>query len=262
MMIKACLSPLILSIALGISLPSTAEVLRVGFRAYPPLMMKDSKSGIYYDILQKIEERSDLKFKIEFAPPSRSNALFEQGSIDIEPGVNPAWRKHSKLPGIYSIPFAKSEDIILFRPSNLIESVSIDNLKDKQIGGIRGFIYPKFSESFTNGTIKRTDLNDGPSLFKFFIADRIDYIIINKVVAAYWILNHPEYQFIALSDYLSSKNKAINPNGKLLLGSNISSVDLMLRVHPRKKYILEQLNNAIAELLAEGEINKIFARYR
>jgi polar amino acid transport system substrate-binding protein len=225
-------------------------------------MMQDSKAGIYYDILQKISERSDFKFEIEFASSSRSNALFEQGSIDIEPGVNPIWRQHSKLVGDYSIPFTKSEDIVLFKSRDLLNPPSLENLAGKRIGGIRGFTYPMFSDSFSNGTIERVDLKDGPSLFKFFIAGRVDYIIINKIVAAYWILNHPDYQYLSLPDYLQGKLNSDDANGSILIGSIISSADLMLRVHPSKKHVLQQLNSIITELITEGEIEGILARYR
>jgi polar amino acid transport system substrate-binding protein len=225
-------------------------------------MMEDSKAGIYYDILQKISQRTSLVFEIEFTPTSRSNALFEQGNIDIEPGINPIWRNHSKIPGSYTIAFAKSEDVLLFKQRNFFTRTSLNHLKGKRVGGIRGFIYPKFKSSFASGYIDRFDLNDGPSLLKFFIADRIEYILINKVVAAYWILNNPEYRYADLSSFLALKNSKETEPTDFLIGDVFSSVDIMLRVHPNKKHVLPLLNKAIAELIAEGEIDKIFAKYR
>jgi polar amino acid transport system substrate-binding protein len=223
--------------------PVYAETLRVGFRPYPPLMIEESKTGIYYDIFNRISAITGISFAIIFAPNARHKADFEQNIIDIEAGINPDWRKTSKVPSLYTTSFSKVEDIILFRPENYKRVDSPIDLTGEQVGIVRGYIYPRFTSSFKNNDIERIDLKDGPSLLKFFAAGRIDYIFINKKVVEYWMLNNPDYH-------------------RFEIGDVISSTDVMLRVHPSKKHLLPQLNAAIEELVSTGEIERIYAQYR
>ena len=51
-------------------------------------------------------------------------------------------------------------------------------------------------------------------------------------------------------------------NHKYEMGDVVLTADVMLRVHPSKKYLLPQLNTAIEQLISSGEIEKIYAQYR
>ena len=223
--------------------PAYAETLQVGFRPYPPLMIEESKTGIYYDILNQISALTGITFEINFAPNARHKADFEQNIIDIEAGINPAWRKTSKVPGLYTIPFHNIKDIILFKPEDYIQVHSPADLAGKQVGVVRGYSYPIFTNSFASGEIERVDLKDGPSLLKFFSSERINYIFMNKTVSEYWMRNRSD-------------------NHKYEMGDVVLTADVMLRVHPSKKHLLPQLNTAIEQLISTGEIERIYAQYR
>ena len=76
----------------------------------PPytLLEVDKHKGLFTDIFQRIEEISKLQFELVNRPVARGLAEFDAGRIDIEPGVNPDWRAHMRVPGLYSISYAKS----------------------------------------------------------------------------------------------------------------------------------------------------------
>jgi polar amino acid transport system substrate-binding protein len=223
--------------------PAYAETLRVGLYPYSPLMIEESKTGVYYDILDRISTITGITFDVIFAPNVRQQVNFENNTIDIEAGINPAWRKMSTTPGLYTTPFSKAEDILLFKSEHDKQINSLSDLVGKQVGAVRGYTYPMFTSSFANEDIERINLKDGQSLLNFFAAGRIDYIIIDKTVAEYWMLNHTNHKEYEIN-YV------------------VSSADIMLRVHPSKIQVLSKLNTAIKELVSSGEIEKIYAQYR
>jgi len=230
---------------LGMEIVSTsiqAAPLKVGFYNFPPFMSIDSQIGIYHDIFESISRDTGYIFEIECFPSARVKMNFESNLIDIEPGVNPTWRKGSKVPGQYTIPFAKAVDVVLFRPGQHIPVDGPESLKGRAVGAIRGYIYPGFTDSFTKNEIIRVDLIDEPKLLKFLVAGRVDQIFINKSVAQYWILKNESYR-------------------NYVIGDVIGDVDVMMRVHPSKKQEIERLNKAIKNLSTSGEIEKIFGKY-
>ena len=226
----------------SVSISIQAVTLKVGFYNFPPYMSSDTQTGIYHDIFESISRDTGYTFEIEYYPSTRLKMNFENNVIDIEPGVNPAWRKDSKVPGLYTIPFAKSVDVVIFRPGQQIPVDGPESLKGRTIGVVRGYVYPGFTDSFTNNEIIRADLTDEPQLLKFFIAGQIDQIFINRAVVQYWLQKKtPEHHYI--------------------MGDIIGDVEVMMRVHPSKKQALERLNKSIEKLSTSGEIEKIYKKY-
>lgn len=82
----------------------------------PPLTFPQhsSQTGIYLDILAAIGLITGDTFVFDYYPPKRIMFTFVAGKADIEMGINPVWRQSSRVPGEYTIPFAKAEDIVLF----------------------------------------------------------------------------------------------------------------------------------------------------
>lgn len=226
---------------------ANAETFNVGLYkgGSPPLFFDkgDSKTGIYVDILNAIGKESGHTFNYQYYPTKRVMVLFEKGKLDLEPGVNPLWRSNSSVPGEFSAPFAKAEDVVVF-PAGKVRQVSgpadISGLK---VGTIKGFFYPGFMDAFSAGSIKRADSVDEDQLMKKLANARLDTVFIRKEAALYRIKINPDY-------------------AKLAVGNSISSSDISMRLHPSKKSALDSINKAIAKLKQNGEMDKIFAKYQ
>ena len=169
--------------------------------------------------------------------------MFEENRIDIEPGVNPAWRTDSKVPGLFTISYAQSVDILLFAHGKSFPVKTPAALRGKRIGVVRGYQYPGFTRLFESGEIERYDTNGESQLLKMLLLGRLDQVIINKDLALYRMQESLEYQ-------------------GLETGFPVSSVDVMLRIHPNKGEALPRLNAAIKQLMDSGRIERIWDKYR
>lgn len=222
-----------------------SDTFTVGFRSdwYPPLYFKKGSpdTGIYVDILYEIGRITGDDFKKKYYHTPRKYEMFEENLIDIEPGINPAWRKKHKDISIYTIPFGRAIDVMLFRKGARFSVKNITDLKGKNVGTVRGYVYPGYMEYFNYGRIKRDDSMNEEQLLRKLIKKRTDLAFINKTVAQYLIsLHHYDCEY----------------------GNIIGDVEIMFRLHISKKYALERLNKALKKLLENGTIDKIYAKYR
>ena len=233
---------LIVMILLGTHM-AQGETFRVGFYNAPPLMIQAQNSGIYHDILTAISNRTNHHFEISYFPITRLQRLFELEKLDLEPGINPLWRKSSKEPGLYSIPFATLDQVLLFRPGQQIEVSGPEDLKGRRIGAIRGYIYPGFMEGFKQGTYQRLDVTDEPQLLSLLEKGRVNQVFIDRVVLDYWKKFKPE-----------ARTYEVSPT--------LAGLEIMMRIHPSHAAHLAGMNKALSGLIKEGVIEEIFLRYK
>ena len=93
-----------------------ADSFEVGFYDYPPMMIEDGRRGIYQDILDALAELTGDRFNVQYYPYPRLGMLFNEGQLDIEPGVYPGWVQDQSKPGVFSVPFGKVVDVLGFGP--------------------------------------------------------------------------------------------------------------------------------------------------
>lgn len=232
---------------LSFSLTASAETFKVALYdgGSPPLFFEkgDANTGIYVDLLNEIALLTGHVFDYGYFPTQRAMVLFESGDLHLEPGINPVWRSSSKVPGEFSIPFAKAEDVVLFQAEKLIPVNSASDLTGKKVGTIKGFYYPGYMEAFSSGALLRKDSLSEDNLMLKLAHNRIDVAFIRKEAAQYRIKVNNEFKNLVFKD-------------------RISSVDIMLRVHPSKSDALGSLNSAIKTLKENGTIETIFQKYR
>jgi polar amino acid transport system substrate-binding protein len=232
---------------LGMSSFGSADTLRVVLYdgGSPPLFFAkgDNNTGIYVDLLMAIGEQSGHQFQFDHLPTKRAMALFEQGQVHVEPGINPVWRSGSKVPGEFTIAFAKAEDVVIFNDGQLKAVTGPQDLNGMKVGTIKGFFYPGYMDAFTAGSLLRQDSLNEDKLMLKLVNNRIDTAFIRKEAAQYRIKTDPKLKTIKIGDV-------------------IGSADIMFRVHPSKASVIPAMNQAITELKANGTIETIYSKYR
>ncbi len=219
-----------------------ADTFKVGFYNYPPMMIEKGKSGIYQDILDELSKTTGHTFQIQYFPYPRLARQFDIGEIDLEPGVFPGWVKQQRVPGLFSVPFGKVVDVLLFAPGKQFPVNTPRDLSGKTLGLVKGYAYPDLREMFDSGTVHRADALSEMQLLAMLTGGRIDQILINKAVAQFTIREVPKYS-------------------ELVLGDVLGSFDVSMRVHPSKKALLPKLDEAIVAMKRSGAINRIYAKY-
>jgi polar amino acid transport system substrate-binding protein len=218
--------------------------------ANPPhnLQLIDAKgnlkiSGIFADIFAQIGEITGDKFIMVKMPAARASLEFDLGRVDIEPGINPIWRSSAKVKGLYSLTYESVEEVIVFRSGEQFDVKTSKDLFGRKVGIVRGFTYPWFESAFASGEIDRI-LNKSESLLvKQLMAKRVDQIFISKTSIEYMKKNDP-----TLSE--------------LVVGDVVSSVEVMMRLHPNKLELLPRLNKALKQMIDNKSIEKIIAKYK
>jgi len=230
-----------------ISVHSHSDTLKVVLYdgGSPPLFFAkdDGNTGIYVDLLMDIGKETGHTFEFVHLPTKRAMALFEQGEVHLEPGINPLWRNDSKVPGEYSIPFAQAADVVIFPKGNLKPVSSASDLSGMKVGTIKGFFYPGYMDAFASKQLIRQDSLNEDKLMLKLANNRIDTAFIRKEAALYRIKTNPKLKTVEV-------------------GNEIGSADIMFRIHPSKSSTLSDINQAITNLKANGTIEQIYTTYR
>lgn len=211
----------------------------------PPYVILDDpdNEGIFKDTFAAIAHLTQDHFEFVHQPIARGLFEFDEGRIDIEPGVNPNWRKHLKVVGLYSEPYAISEEVIVFAPGYKKEVTGPSDLLDEIVGIARGFSYPRFDAAFSTDAIVRVNNVSQTHLMEQLLKSRFKQIFVGLNTIRYFQATRPEYQVLEI-------------------GNVVDEQKVMMRVHPQNAELMPRLNQAIAQLKAKGEIKRIYDKYR
>ncbi len=224
------------------SADARSETYKVGFYNYPPMMIESGRSGIYQELLDELSKITGHRFQVQYLPYARLANKFDLGQIDLEPGVFPGWVKQQKVPGMFSVSFGKVVDALVFSQGKYFKVSTPRDLSGKTLGLVRGYTYPDLRELFDSGVVHRIDAVSETQLLAMLGAGRMDQILINKAVAQYSIMQVPKYR-------------------EFVVGDVLGSFDVSMRVHPSKKDLLPELDEAIMTMKRSGAIARIYAKY-
>lgn len=227
---------------LSLSQSLFAASFTVGFYNYPPMMIESDKSGIYQDIFDEISKVTGDTFNIRYYPYARLSLMFNEARLDIEPGVYPGWAQDQKIPGLFSAPFGKVVDVMVFASGKAFPVRESEDLRGKSVGMVRGYAYPSLQGLIESGQIDRRNGLDEDQLLRMLHAGRFDQILISKAVAQYSVFKFSEYRSMEVGDVLGS-------------------YDVSMRVSPKLEAWLPKLDEAILQLKQAGVIDRIYAKY-
>ncbi len=211
-------------------------------KANPPYSFfdNDARAGIFYDIFAEIGALTGLKFEFVTLSVARGRIQFNQGKVDIEPGINPIWRRDELVQGLYSISYAYSNEVILAK--NETYTTDVTKFYGEVIGKVRGYGYGDFEQHFGEGKILISDNVSESMLIEQLYNDRFKYIMIGEVTAAYYAYINDKY-----SDFT--------------VAYEVQRLPVSMRIHPKHPKLLEQINDAIRIMLEEGTIEAIYGKY-
>lgn len=232
---------LTLSLFLPSSLATTFNVVLYN-GGNPPYSMisENEQSGIFIDIFNRLSQLTGYKFNFMQLPVARGLREFNQGKIDIEPGINKNWRLHQKEVGLYTIPYASSVEVLLGIKHKDINT-AID-LYGNMVGVVRGYSYQMLDDHFGKRKIVKVENKSENELLKQLSRDHLDYICIGDITAKYYQLLNPKYRIY--EDVIELGNSKVS-----------------LRLHPKNHKYLEHFNQALSFMVDNNEIKEIYDKY-
>jgi polar amino acid transport system substrate-binding protein len=231
-----------------VSVSGLTQELTAGSVEWEPFQRHDGQevSGIVPDMLTAISAQTGIRIRYVPEPMKRMLVDFRNGKVQLDPMSNPAWRFEDADMSVFSDPYLSIRDVVLMMKKDAITATSVHDFFGRSIGCELGFAYADgFDEAFRAGDIQRQDVASGAraNLMRL-TAGRVNAIIINELVADYWITElGMRRQDFAVAFAFSGYS------------------DLQLRLHKSQAEMLPAINDAIAELQADGTINDIIKRY-
>lgn len=213
---------------------------------YPPVFFREKgqPKGIVPDVLAAIGSRTGDRFVFVKAPFLRLQLMFDNGEIDIEPSVNPAWREKARVKGRYTIPYCESVNVFIFPDEkSAFDAPTPGDLEGKLFGTVRGYDYLDLQPALENGSVHAVSCGNEAKLLQLLALRRIDTAVIHKPFAQYQMKKRRAYSGFCI-------------------GRQFSRLDIMMRFHPDRQDALERFNEAIEQMIAAGEIKEIYDRYR
>ncbi len=213
--------------------------------ANPPYYFEEQgkPKGIFVDIFQELAKLTSHQF--EFMPLSvaRGQRYFDQGKIDIEPGINKVWRAEADVPGIYSIDYAFSTEVLLGYQSRCVGKHRPEQFYGALVGKVRGYRYDNFEAHLGEDKIVVYENVSEKELLAQLEHERLDYIMIGSVTADYYISQQPKYR-------------------KFQSCYEISRLPVHMRLQPHLTELQTEINIALRRMVNDGKIKSIYAKYR
>ncbi|USD30400.1 transporter substrate-binding domain-containing protein [Pseudoalteromonas sp. SCSIO 43201] len=239
--------PLITTIfllATGLANAQSYSVL-VYHGANPPYYFeeKGKPTGIFVDIFQELSNLTSHQFNFIPLSVARGQRYFDGGNVDIEPGVNPVWRKAARVPGIYSINYAFSTEVLLGRKANCKGKQQPEHFYGALVGKVRGYHYDTFEEHLGKDKISIYENISEKELLAQLEHNRLDYIMIGAETADYYISQQPKY-------------RDFSPCFR------ISRLPVHMRFQPHLTQLNLEINTALSRMINDGKIKAIYAKYK
>lgn len=235
-------------LALFAGLPAHGVELRIAYgdTGFPPFYFREgeAKLGIYDKLIKAIAAATGDTFRIAYLPQNRKYRAFEEGRIDVEPGVNPEWRERWKDISAYSEPFMEVEDVLI-APQDVPPFRAPEELVGKSIGTQTGYFYPELEAFFNDGRVKRDDAADEETMIAKLAKRRVDAGILWRTLAEWHLRNDPQAAKFTIGGSINTK-----------------TVHFRFRAVPELKDALDRFNRALALLKADGRLKAIFDEFR
>ena len=195
------------------------------------------EGGILKDLGEAIAEKLHTTAVFVTIPRLRIDDALARGEVDAICDARPEWYG-SRLN--WSAPIFVNANVLIMR--NGATAVSrFEQLRGKTVGGVFGYVYPDL-DAQVGGAYRRDDAPTMVNSIMKLQAGHIDYAVVNKITFDWELRTNPELRsFPALTIRQYQAQCGFSPAG------NIS---------------FAQASRAVDELIKDGTVERILARYR
>ncbi len=240
----------VLAVCCGLSLAAQAlpnEVILVN-DPYPPYVMPEGDKlgpGIDMEIAVKALSNLGIKTTIQLVPFKRALTMLEGGQADLTTTLS--FREDRDAYLLWSAPYRSSTKYIFFTPkASAFAPKTLEDLKGKTVGVIRGFTYPTvFSD---NAAIIKSEAPDTVSLINMLLSKRFDAIIVNSIVGRFDLTSTGKIADVKQAPYELSSPDA---KGTVMGFSKVKKLE----------GLRDAFDKELKKMLADGTVTRIEKKY-
>ncbi len=196
--------------------------------------------GITADYMRALASELGREIEILVLPKFRIREYSQKNKIDLNCYTSREWAQVREADVFWSEPLFTSKNLIV---SNTAAVKSLDQLKKQRIGTVLKYRYPALQDSFSAGILLRDDSPNEDANLQKLDASRFNYAVVEEIHLAYYLKRH--------------KSSKIQRRGLVI--EEIPVRCWLRRDSPLK---ISELNRAIAQMKANGTMEKFFKKYR
>lgn len=234
-----------LSVLLALSLPLAAAPLRLVADPWPPLADSSlPRGGVARDIVATALERAGYSLTFQEVPWARAMQGLEQGNYDV---IVTAWLASNRGGiGQYSASYLANRIGLIKRKDYAFDYHGPESLAGHSIAVVRGYSYStRFDE---RQDLRKIPVRDFSVALQMVAAGRVDFTLDEANVARY---------------RLGQESADVRGALELIpedVGENSLHILVSLK-HPNHARIVEDFNNALAAMKADGSYQALLARH-
>lgn len=200
--------------------------------------------GIIIDVMEAVAQKTGFAIPVDILPQNRMLEYFNTNVIDTEPVSSPNWRGEYADISVYTMPYCSTVDVMFMLAGSGLQPTGIQDFEGMRMGCVLGYFYDRgLQEKLESGAIYRDDAPDNESNLRKLMAERVDVVIIERTVGLYLL-----------------RELGIAPDTIEIVYEH-SQAELSMRLHKNKADLLPTLNAALAELVAEGFVQRAIDKY-
>lgn len=213
----------------AVSAQQKPEVLLLTYHLKAPYIVNlGEQKGLYFDLANYLNTHSELyRFKTEFMPRKRIDAMLQHPFPHVVLGVQPSWFKQVADKVSFTTPILQESDVFVSLKSNALTNAELANLAGKTFIGVQGYRYIALEPAEQSGTLSRVDTLQEDSVLDMLRLGRGDFTIMSQSALQYkfshgeqatqfYIADQPHEQVLRRLMYSSTETTLANELNTLL----------------------------------------------
>lgn len=212
--------------------PAPLRIVAPTNQTMPFLRMEQEQpaEGMVKELGELLARRLGRTPQFVALPSKRAQMALTRGDADLHCYVKPGWLQGDLL---FTQPFLPGAEVIA-AAGDTPTPAHLRDLRDESLGTVLGYVYPDLETEFGQ-PVRRNDALDAEANLRRLAVGRMRYAITDRDTLRYWSARHPAARLRELFE--------------------IERYDLGCALPPREARLLEPINQAIAQMLADGSLD-------
>jgi polar amino acid transport system substrate-binding protein len=229
--------------SLAASAQQKQEVLLLTYHLKAPYVVNlGEQKGLYFDLAGYLNRHSEhYRFKTEFMPRKRIDAMLQRPFAHVVVGVQPSWFKAFADSVSFSVPILQESDVFVSLTSNALTNAELTNLTGKTFIGVQGYRYTGLEAAEKSGSLSRVDTLQEDNVLDMLRLGRGDFTVMSQSTLHYkfshgeqaerfYVAEQPHEQVLRRLMYSSTESQ---------LGAEINALLSQMRQDPTWLTILQ-----------------------
>lgn len=166
------------------------------YQQKPPYVVDEVQGeGLYFDLARLLSRRlPGHEFVVRQIPRNRLDYLLARDQLPgLVLGVSPQWFAQAARYQ-WSLPFIEDANLLVSRQAGPASRLSLETLKGRRLGLIRGHRYPGLQALLDSGQVRREDAGSEGANLQRLMNGWLDATVVGARTLEFYLARHPEWR--------------------------------------------------------------------